>query len=65
MTWTMFERHMRECSVAVRNIEFPAYDVQQVVIRTEHGDHELAACHRSTDGKTLILDLGQPVQEDV
>lgn len=61
MTYEMFARHMKECGFSVLNHEVHLNDVEQVVIRGLEDDFELAACHRSTDGKTLILDVGRPI----
>lgn len=57
MTWEMFMRHMAECNVMV----FDNPVIERVVIRGLEDDFELAAVHRSPDGKTLILDLGQAI----
>ena len=36
--------------------------LEQIVIRGEHADFYLAAIHR--EGKVLVFDLGQPIEED-
>ena len=59
MSWHRFRRHMQECDVDLVVDAAPV----QVVIRTEHGDCDVAAVHRSTDGTTLIIDLGHPIVE--
>ena len=55
MNWPMFVRHLSECEVV---LYCSSIKPDQIVIRCADGDHELAACHRSRDGKTLVLDLG-------
>jgi hypothetical protein len=53
MTLNEFIDQMAECHVTVQH----AGAITDVVIRTAHGDRELAAVHRQ--GDRLIVDLGE------
>lgn len=57
-TWKEFERQLDDC-----DIQTFAKPLKFVVIRTDHVDHHVAACHVE-DGKTLVIDIGQIIQED-
>ena len=64
MTWEMFMRYLHDSGVDLYDLSDIA-PPQQIVIRTEQGDCDVAAVHRSRDGTTLIIDLGHPIMEGV
>lgn len=61
LSYHQLHTHFWECGIGIvdQSMSHPA--LERVVIRTETGDHELAAIHR--EGDTLIFDLGQPAKE--
>lgn len=61
LTLREFVTQLQNCRVPVLDYEPEETGIEQVIIRGEHGDFSLAACHR--EGTRLILDLGQPIKE--
>jgi hypothetical protein len=60
MTFAKFALHLFESKVAVVIMSL-SETIEQVVIRGEHFDSEVAAIHR--DGNTLILDMGHRLKD--
>ena len=60
---TYHELHSQfwDCHIGIVELSLVMPQLKTVVIRTETGDHYLAAVHR--EGETLIFDLGQPTTE--
>ena len=59
--WEQFEQQMRDADVLVTRLYGSKSKLaKRVVVRTDQGDFEIAAVHKSEDGDTLILDMGQP-----
>lgn len=61
LTYHQLHKHFWECGIGLLDLSFKE-PLAKVVIRTETGDHELAAIHR--EGDTLVFDLGARVDAD-
>lgn len=57
-TWREFEKQMDDCDIQA----FADKKMTSVVIRTDQGDHHVAACH--LEGTSLVMDLGQIIHKE-
>ena len=59
LTYHEIVNQLDECGIGFGWMQSPTF--KTIVIRTETGDHYLAAIHR--EGDVLVFDLGQKVEE--